>query len=53
VLNKLFKNKYGGELYPDENEYNEYNSMSFDLYEIIFFSALAYGVTRFIFYLFG
>jgi hypothetical protein len=49
----MFKNRYGGELYPDENNYNEYESMSFDFYEIIFFSLLAYGFTRFLFFLFG
>jgi hypothetical protein len=50
---KIFKNKYGGELYPDENDYNEYNSMQFDLYEIIIFSLVAYGIARFAVYLFG
>lgn len=49
----MFKNRYGGELYPDENNYNEYDSMTFDLYEIILFFLFTYGVTRLLIYLFG
>jgi hypothetical protein len=53
VLNKLFKNRYGGEYYPDENNYNEYNSMEYDFYEVILIGLIVYVVVRIVFYLFG